>query len=769
MNKTLLILLKTAGLLSIGLLLLLLIAIVALPSLVNTSAFKQQLIQQVQERSGQRLSIEGDLSLSVFPWLGLKTDKVTLSQASTDSASGFSGNNFLEIKALNIGVKLLPLLQQKIEVGQVELVQPRIYYLVSKEGKTSLDSFSKQTENNQPAGDTTNQNLNTPRENKAKEPNTIVISGIKVIDGEIIYDNKQSNTLQRIQNLNIDTGNLLGNKFSTLTLSGALLAQDKQTFLFQLNGKANIDIQSGLITAEELSASVDAQDNTLSLSANGAKVLFDQDKQKLISEEIVVTLNTEDYSPQLSTPLVEINLKEYFTSLIDFSIKEARTNSIVNGSIEIKDWDDIPMLKGKLQSQNIDLIKITDSLELDYQASDASALKSLSFTSSFSCGISGLSLHDLNVNLDDSKLYGDIAITSFTEPSYRFDLNLDTINLDRYLPKTSEHSDDSTNNAGLALAAPIPIFKKLTANGVLRADKIQANGAQLSDVRLDIESKNKQVIIKPQASLYSGTSKGIITFSEGKTQSNLSIDNQLSNINLGPLLRDTEISDQLSGKATANINLNISDKNGAQTNQGLIKLVVKDGALKGLDIQAILDNTQSKIDQVRGKQTTTSAEGSGSENDETRFAEMTATLNIENNTISNKDLSIKAPAFRVSGKGSIELAAQTLDYLTNIAIVNTNDGQGGKERDELKGAVIPVRFYGKINEPKYKIDTRALIKENTKREVDKKKEELKEKLAEKLGLGNKEKEDSSKQEKELSAEEQLKEDLKKKLFEELLN
>ncbi|MFT6390318.1 MAG: AsmA protein, partial [Cellvibrionaceae bacterium] len=81
MNKTLSSTLKTAGSVAAALIVIIVAAIALLPSLINTSTFKESLIQQVKARTGQALTIEGDLSLSVFPWLGIKTGKVTLSQS----------------------------------------------------------------------------------------------------------------------------------------------------------------------------------------------------------------------------------------------------------------------------------------------------------------------------------------------------------------------------------------------------------------------------------------------------------------------------------------------------------------------------------------------------------------------------------------------------------------------------------------------------------------------------------------------------------------
>jgi AsmA protein len=106
-----------------------------------------------------------------------------------------------------------------------------------------------------------------------------------------------------------------------------------------------------------------------------------------------------------------------------------------------------------------------------------------------------------------------------------------------------------------------------------------------------------------------------------------------------------------------------------------------------------------------------------------------------------------------------------LDYLTSIVIVNTNSGQGGENLNDLKGFTIPVRFTGPLASPKYAVDTKALLKANAGKQLDKKKRELKAAVeAKKIEL--KEKSDEKKAELKEKATKKLKES-GKKLFDKL--
>ena len=60
--------------------------------------------------------ISGDLDLSVFPWLALEIGPTTLS-----NAQGFSAENFAAVDAVQLRVRLLPLLRKQVEMDKIIL------------------------------------------------------------------------------------------------------------------------------------------------------------------------------------------------------------------------------------------------------------------------------------------------------------------------------------------------------------------------------------------------------------------------------------------------------------------------------------------------------------------------------------------------------------------------------------------------------------------------------------------------------------------------
>ena len=104
---------------------------------------------------------------------------------------------------------------------------------------------------------------------------------------------------------------------------------------------------------------------------------------------------------------------------------------------------------------------------------------------------------------------------------------------------------------------------------------------------------------------------------------------------------------------------------------------------------------------------------------------------MKDNKITNDDFLMKAPFFRVGGKGDILLDTETLDYQVDFSIVESVKGQGGEAFDALKGLTIPIKLSGSFESPSYSIGWTQLYKSLAKQRVEEEKAKL---LKDKLGL-----------------------------------
>ena len=713
----------------IGLFILALIAaIIVLSQLVNPNDYRDEITTITKEQTGLNLTIEGDLSLSVFPWLGIKTGRVALSQPQDIAKSG----DFVNVGQASIKVKLKPLFSRKIAVDTVLLDQPKIHLIINKQGVSSIDSIMAKVGGNEEAEQ---QKPSSSSSNNAKAIAALTVAGINITNGQLTYDDRQTNTRYDLNNLNITSGDLLSNKAAPVNISGKVTGNDIEPVNFSLDTDALLNKDALEITLTEVITSV--TQGSIELNTRIEALNYQHQSASNQMRNINFSGTAEGIKFSLDIPEVKADLNKTVINIPSLNL-EALGIKIAGSNIVAKSSGDAMTVKGKLQTNTFNGKGIIDQFNIDYVPTNPAALSKISFSSAFNASPNGLSLQGTAINLDESRLDGDLSIVNFADPGFRFDLNLNQIVVDDYLPKTDPATNTTSNDeapisATEALVAPIAGLQGINANGVFRAQNITANKLKLNNTQVTVASNKNTVTITPKVELYKGKLDGKLTLQKTATPT-LTIVKKLSNVELGPLLTDAEITDQFSG--TGNIDTNIKVVQSQQpTSKGTVRIVAKNGAIKGVDIKQILDNAQNFIDKLRGK---SANNVSGESTDETRFAEMSATLLLNNDIINNNDLSIKAPLFRIKGEGSVNTKAQNLDYLTSVVVVNTNSGQGGQSRDSLKGFTIPVRFTGPLTAPDYKIDTKALIKANTAQAVAKEKEELKAKARakalDKLGI-----------------------------------
>ena len=99
-----------------ALLVLIVVAVVVLPMIVDPNDFKPQIASAVESGTGRTLTMKGDLELSVFPWLG-----VGIGDSALSNAKGFSSQPFAQVETVQVRVKLLPLLSMKLVMDTVVL------------------------------------------------------------------------------------------------------------------------------------------------------------------------------------------------------------------------------------------------------------------------------------------------------------------------------------------------------------------------------------------------------------------------------------------------------------------------------------------------------------------------------------------------------------------------------------------------------------------------------------------------------------------------
>ncbi|MBI3229152.1 MAG: AsmA family protein, partial [Burkholderiales bacterium] len=339
----------------------------------------------------------------------------------------------------------------------------------------------------------------------------------------------------------------------------------------------------------------------------------------------------------------------------------------------------------------------------------------------------------LKGKLDETSFDAKLGMRDFASPHYSANLVLDKIDADRYRanPSAIEAAQDKSKPE-----VPVDLsgLSKLQATAQLQVGTIKVANMQMTNLKLEMHAQPGKIDLAPlSANLYGGSVQGSLGLVLGKQQQFI-VKQNLTGIQIGPLLKDAIKKNPLDGKGNVNLDISTSGGTLSQWKKGLngsAKLSLQDGAVSGFNLAKIIREGKSMMSGAGDSSKT----GTANAEDKTDFSELSASLKIANGVAHNDDLSLKSPLFRVTGTGDVNLGEDRLDYTVKPTIVATLQGQGGPELQALKGVTIPVRLTGPFTAIGWKIDFGAMAKDMAAQKVNEKKEEVKTQLQDKLKEG----------------------------------
>jgi len=489
-----------------------------------------------------------------------------------------------------------------------------------------------------------------------------------------------------------------------LTMNGKVIAKD-------LNSKnGHIDGQLSL-RGEKLSAVLSAFDQ----AALGSVL-------KKVSVDIGIKGNSSDISISPFNLKATVVSKDIPNSPVDLtlsantkmnldkqtlSVSNIRLNGLgldVNANINAQQIKDKPTYSGDLVVTEFNLRQFMKQMKQEPPGTaDKKVLRKVALQTKFSGTTSSLSLKDLSLLLDDTKIKGNFSVKHFTQPTINFAIGIDNINADRYLPppvKTKAGKAKQKATPESATELPVETLRKLNGKGELQIGNLIYSNLRLSNIKLGVNAKDGLVKLDPiLADLYQGKYKGVITLDARGKSLTLKQETQLSGVQIEPLLKDYTQSPKSQLAGVANITAKVSSK-GADAIQhkhglnGEAKLAVTGGILRGIDVRKTLEQAEVLLESKRL--------GTVKQGGETRFDQLTATLNIKNGVVKNNDLLITSPGFKVNGgvnkKDTLgNLRNNSIKYDLSVAVV-----EGGTTRGEanynIGGYAIPIRCRGSLDD-----------------------------------------------------------------------
>ncbi|MEM7292487.1 MAG: AsmA family protein, partial [Pseudomonadota bacterium] len=230
---------KTLKWLLIGLATLVLLAFIGVGILllaVDRGEYKQEIVEQVEKHTGRSLTINGDLDISLFPWIGISIGELSMS-----NAPGFADDPFVEARAVNVKVEVLPLLRRELRVDRVEVVDVALDLQRNDQGVNNWDDLTQSSESTGTIAGTTG----TPAETQNSPLAALAIGGVDVSNARIRWRDASNGTDLVLRDFNLMIGEITLHDSFPVQMSFNLKNRvtDQRADL-TLQSQASIDIQN---------------------------------------------------------------------------------------------------------------------------------------------------------------------------------------------------------------------------------------------------------------------------------------------------------------------------------------------------------------------------------------------------------------------------------------------------------------------------------------------------------------------------------------------
>lgn len=690
-----------------GLILVLVLLVAGVIIFVDPNDYRGRIEQAASDQLGRSVQIRGPMELSFFPWIGLEVQDVSLS-----NAQGFAPEHMLSVHKAGLKVKLLPLVSREVQVGTLLLEQAELNLAKDAKGQTNWEDLMPKTA--QPSGET------PPGSQEGKESTgssmglaALSIEKIEIQDTNLNWSDKMAGTQAQIRDLDLEVGPVSMDSPIPFRLSCAIdNTQPEVQAEVTTTGQAEVDVQKKVVHINDL------------------------DVQTLASGTAIPGGEAET---RLQTSL-SLNLDSGYLQVPDLSLTAFDLQ--LTAQAEGKSMFSDPSLTGAINLEQFNPQELMTRLDLpQIKTRDPKALSSVQAQTQFTATPSSLQLTSLDMVLDDTSIQGQAAADlRGSVPASSFDLRVDQIDVDRYLPPAQEPGQEETapkeqdrekgdspqEQEPTAAALPLAPLRQLNTDGQIQIQKLKVKGMRMEEVTLSIQAKNGQIHISPlQSRLYGGTLESTTSLDVSGQTPKMDTKTRLDTIQIESLLQDMTGKTLLSGLGSIQTSFSsqgLDARSLLQALSGNLNLDLQDGSFQGADL---LHRIRSVYLTMQGKAP------KESETESTRFSSLNFDADIAQGMVRKSNLKLISSLFSVQGSGQLDLIQRSLDYLLQVNFDRDLSGQY-PELSDLEGKEIPVDVQGSLADPRLGLNKEALVRilgqEKISEEVDKGIQKLQKKL-----------------------------------------
>jgi uncharacterized protein involved in outer membrane biogenesis len=623
----------------------------------DPNEYKGQIVQAVKQATGRDLALNGKIGMKIS-----LTPTVELEDVALSNPPGFSRPNMASLQRLDVQLSLLPLLSNQIQIGRLILIKPDVLLETGADGRNNW-TFAPEAPAPAPAA-------TAPKEAGKKPPPSLSVGAIRILDARFGMRDGKAGTVTAVSlpKLEIAAKSPDAPMHTDLTVVVDGTTYDVVADTGSLNGLQN--------------AASPPWPFKIALTIKGEK-----------RTDAALTLAGSVGSP------AGLSAKGAAYPL-DLTIQSAGATISVKGSIA--DAAALTGVKLALSAQIPDLAALSP-----LAGTSLPPLKTIAFNASVTEAEGGLpkgvNLHELNLSTPFADLAGDVAVHVAGKPSVTATLKSNRIDADALqaaLVPTPVAQPAAAPAAPAAKAPAKPAAKRLFSDDKLPLDGLKAadanvalavgdlhtGGAGYKNIAVHAVLKNGTLTVDPfAADLPGGHLAGTLVLADQPAGVHVTL--RAPGLALKPLLAMAHQQGVVSGNLELFADLRGSGDSAhaiASTLDGHLGIAVANGTVDSKTIAGAFGSVMDAVNSI-------SLTGHKDGNELKCFA---IRLDASHGVGTFKALALDSPSLTMTGTGSLNFGAETLDMSVRPQVRAAGTGL----------LVIPLNITGSMSAPSVKLD-----------------------------------------------------------------
>ncbi|MGE4293580.1 MAG: AsmA family protein [Desulfovibrio sp.] len=362
--------------------------LVTLDWYLGTERFRLKLSRVLQESYGYEITFQGKLGVSVYPWLGLETGPLEIRTTG-------GGEPLLRAAEVSAKVSLVKLFSRQLNFDTVFLNRIEVQIRRNKDGSTNVDDLLKLL---LPEGES------KPLSEPGLRLDSLSVRGVQLHNALFRFNDEVTGQTWTVTEAGFQTGEYEPDRSLPFSLTGVF-------------ARSGLDLEARL----DLNGNLDAD-----LAANTFRLL--DARMNLILSGAALQLRGEEVH---FTSRLDLDSVQQQAQFHDFHLKLPEL--MLSGDATLENQDGGPRLSGELRSGVFSpRAAINDLFPDTIPDKDPGIFKAGNFSLSFAADTRHLDVNNLNVYCDQTNVTGGFSVEDFTDPVYRFALQGDQLDFDRY-------------------------------------------------------------------------------------------------------------------------------------------------------------------------------------------------------------------------------------------------------------------------------------------------------------------------------------------------